>query len=131
MDVTTNANYPDNLSGINTNPLNPLDADKYFNNYFDIPVEVSSNVDTAIIAYFEQITENKDAARAMASAVIYTSIKQGMNPMATLDEFRKLDPGDLDAYTAFFLNFERAGTSYLGIKNVPEVNKYILRSILA
>ena len=125
------AKEPTNLSQINLNPFAPRDANKYFNNFFEIPVEVSSNVDAAIIAYFEQITDNKESARALASAVIYTSVKQGLNPMETLKEFQRLPEGELDAYTAMFLNFERKGTSYLGISNQPQMNKYIQRSIRA
>jgi hypothetical protein len=128
--LITRANYPTNLSEINTNPLTPRDVGKYFNNYFDIPVNVSSNVDSAIVAYFEQITSTKESAKALASAVIYTSLKQGIDPMATLQEFQKLSPGELDAYTAMFLNFERVGTSYLGINNSPQLNKYIQRTII-
>jgi hypothetical protein len=51
--------------------------------------------------------------------------------MQTLDEFRKLSKGELDAYTAMFLNFERKGTSLLGISNNPPINQYISRSIIA
>jgi len=124
------AKIPNNLSSINVNAIVERDVNKFFNNFFEIPIEVSSNVDAAIIAYFEQITENKDAARSLASAVIYTSVKQGLNPMDTLKEFQKLSPSELDAYTAMFLNFERKGTSYLGITSTPVINKYVLRSIL-
>jgi hypothetical protein len=84
-----------------------------------------------VVAYFEQIAENKESARALASAVIYTAIKQGINPMTALDEFKKIPPGDLNTYTALFLNFERIGTSFLGIKNRPQQNKYVTRAILA
>jgi hypothetical protein len=122
---------PTNLTPVNLNALDPRDSSKYFNNFFEIPVEVSSNVDAAIIAYFEQISDNKESARALASAVIYTSVKQGLNPMETLKEFQQLPEGELDAYTAMFLNFERKGTSYLGISNQPEINKYVQRSIRA
>ena len=124
------AAYPTNLSGINSNAIDPIDPNKYFNNFFNIPANVSSNVDSAIISYFEQITTNSQSARALASAVIYTSSKQGIDPMQTLKEFQKLPAGQLDAYTAMFLNFERVGTSYLGISNRPSLNKYIQRAIL-
>ena len=130
--MTTNivrAKYPTNLDKVNTNSISPPDANKYFNNFFEIPVEVSSNVDAAIVAYFQQIADNDEEARILASAVIYTSVKQGLNPMETLKEFQKLPNGELDAYTAMFLNFERKGTSYLGISNQPQLNKYIQRSI--
>jgi len=122
--------YPTNLSGINTNASNQPDADKFFNNFFEFPIEVSSNVDAAIIAHFEQITETKESARALASAVIYTAIKLGSNPMKVLDEFKKIPPGDLNTYTALFLNSERIGTSFLGLVSRPVQNKYVTRAIL-
>ncbi|CAB4133036.1 hypothetical protein UFOVP257_36 [uncultured Caudovirales phage] len=122
--------YPSNLESINVNALNTRDSDKYFNNFFNIPPVVSSNVDAAIVAYFEQITTNAISARALASAVIYTSAKQGVDPMDTLREFQKMPKGELAAYTALFLNLERVGTSFLGISNQPKLNKYIARAIL-
>ena len=128
--LVSNARYPNNITNINVNPLTTRDTSKYFNNYFDIPVSVSSSIDDAIIAHFEQITTNKESARALASAVIYTSVKQGIDPMSSLDEFKKLEPGQLDAYTAMFLNFERIGTSYLGVNNTPAMNDYIKRTIV-
>lgn len=121
---------PTNLSRIDTNAINPPQVDKFFNNYFDFPISVSSNVDAALVAYFEYITDNKASARALASAVIYTAIKQGIDPMSALDEFKKIPQGDLNTYTALFLNFERIGTSFLGIKNRPQQNKYVTRAIL-
>ena len=124
------ANEPTNLSAVNLNDLVSKNADKYFNNWFEIPVEVSSNIDAAIVGYFENITDNKESARALASAVIYTSVKQGLDPMETLAEFQKLPMGELDEYTAMFLNFDRVGTSYLGLTNTPTVNKYVQRAIL-
>lgn len=121
---------PTNLRRVDTNVINPPAVDKFFNNYFEFPISVSSNVDAALIAHFEQIADNKESARALASAVMYTAIKQGVDPMSALDEFKKIPIGDLNTYTALFLNFERIGTSFLGIKNRPQQNKYITRAIL-
>lgn len=129
--VINTAKNPTNLQAVNLNSFNERDVQKYFNNFFDVPINVSSNIDTAIIGYFETITDNKEAARALASAVIYTSVKQGINPMETLKEFQKLPRGELDAYTAMFLNLDRVGTSFLGISNSPVINKYVNRTILA
>jgi|TARA_R110000803_G_scaffold76700_2_gene141404 hypothetical protein len=123
-------NNPTNLGSVNLNAIVQKDIQKYFNNFTEIPVEVSSNVDSAIVGFFETVTADKQSARALASAVIYTSVKQGLNPMETLQEFQKIPIGDLDAYTAMFLNFDRVGTSFLGIKNAPTINKYVQRSIL-
>jgi hypothetical protein len=130
MATVIRAKNPTNLSSVNLNSLIERDVDKYFNNWFEIPVEVSSNVDAAIVAFFENATADKQSARQIASAVIYTSVKQGIDPMETLAEFQKLDIGELDTYTAMFLNFDRVGTSYLGLKNPPSVNKYVQRAIL-
>jgi hypothetical protein len=121
---------PTNLSRVNTNYISPPTVDKFFNNYFEFPVSVSSNVDAAIVAHFEQIADSKESARALASAVIYTAIKQGIEPMTALDEFKNIPLGDLNTYTALFLNFERVGTSFLGIKNRPQQSKYVTRAIL-
>jgi len=121
---------PTNLEQVNLNALVEKNVQKYFNNFFDIPIEVSSAIDSVIVSYFETITENKEAARMLASAVIYTSIKQGTNPLETLKEFQKLPRGELDDYTTLFLNLNRVGTSYLGTTNQPTINRYILRTIL-
>ena len=123
-------NNPTNLGSVNLNAIVQKNIEQYFNNFTEIPVEVSSNVDSAIIGYFETVTNNKESAKALASAVIYTSVKQGLNPMEILKEFQNIPAGDLDAYTAMFLNFDRVGTSYLGLINAPKINKYVQRSIL-
>ena len=121
--------YPTNLQSVNTNAIFPTEATNYFNNFFDVPIEVSTNVNAAVVAYFEEITDSKEGAQALASAVIYTSIKQGLDPMSTLDEFKKMPKSELDTYTVLFLNFERKGTSYLGVTNSPTINKYVSRTI--
>jgi hypothetical protein len=108
------------------------DEQSYFNNFFINERTVSSNQNDAIVGYFEQYTNgNKSAARTIASAVIYTSISQGMDPMQVLNDFVKLPKGQLNAYLAMFLNLNRVGTSLLGINNQPITNKYITRAILA
>jgi hypothetical protein len=101
----------------------------YFNN-FNLPsINVSNNINDALIGYFEQITESKESARALAGAVILTAINQGVDPMETLTEFTKLGPDQLTSYTAMFLNLSRKGTSYLGINNSPTSPKYITHMI--
>lgn len=108
----------------NTNP------NKYFNNYFGPTFKVSPNVDAAVLSYFEEVCDNKAAAELLASAVMYTSYTQKINPMQTLTEFTKLPKGELNNYLTMFLNLQRVGTSYLGISNQPITNKYINRAIL-
>lgn len=116
--------------------INPIDVNKksggttkYFNNFTALDVNVTSNIDDAIIGYFEQIADSKEAARALAGAVISTAINQGVDPMDTLAEFAKLPQGQLNSYTTMFLNLSRKGTSYLGISNSPDAPKYVTHMI--
>ena len=126
--MATDKNY--NIDPIDASVNDNTDPNRYFNNYFDQTFNVSPNVDAAILSYFEEVSFNKDAAKALASAVIYTSKTQGINPMDTLKEFTKLPKGQLNAYLVMFLNLQRKGTSYLGITNQPVTNKYVNRTIL-
>jgi hypothetical protein len=102
----------------------------YFNNYFTSTLDVAGNVNDSLIAFFEQIADNRESAIALASAVIYTSQAQGTDPMEILTEFANMEKNKLNAYLCMFLNLNRVGTSYLGINNQPVQNKYVQRTIL-
>lgn len=69
------------------------DASEYFNNFFKTNVNVSQNVDDAIIGFFQSITGNRETGITLASAVLYTALNQGIEPMAFIDELRKLKTG--------------------------------------
>jgi hypothetical protein len=127
--MSTTQNF--NLGSIDLTVNDNVDPTKYFNNYFEKELKISPNVDAAIIAYFETVCDNKEAAKALASAVIYTSQTQRINPMQTLKEFAALPAGQLNSYLVMFLNMQRKGTSYLGITNAPVTNKYVTRAILS
>jgi hypothetical protein len=103
----------------------------YFNNFFLGDINVSQNVDDAILGYFLQVADNEAGARALASAVILTSVSQGVDPMSTLAEFQKIPAGNLSTYLTMFLNLNRVGTSFLGINNAPRTTKYVERMIRA
>jgi hypothetical protein len=117
---------PSNLNGTSAAST---DTKSFFNNTNLPPISVSQNVDDAVVAYFEQISDSKEAARALAAAVILTSVSQGVDPMSTLQQFMKMDKAQLNSYTTMFLNLNRVGTSYLGINNSPTVSKYVARMI--
>lgn len=105
------------------------DPNKYFNNYFEQTIDLTAEQNDAVIGYFEKISDNKESAIALASAVIYTSHKQGINVMEILDQFSKYSRDELNAYLCMFLNLNRVGTSLLGISNSPIKNKYVERQI--
>ena len=112
--------------------LDPASGQNYFNNFYTNFPTVGTNQNDAIIAYFTNYTNgNQSAAKNLASAVIATSIAQNIDPMATLQKFTEIPANQLSIFLATFLNLNRVGTSYLGVRNAPATNKYIQRSILA
>lgn len=120
---------PQNTSAVD---ISSTTTQQYFNNLYLNVGTVSSNQDAAILAFFENFTNgNETASKALASAVIYTSLVQNLNPMSVISQFTQLEPGQLNSYLTMFLNLNRVGTSYLGINNQPITNKYIKRAILA
>lgn len=123
-------NNPSNLSAVNLNNING-DGSKFFNNYFDNTISISTAKDDAVVSYFEKVTANKDSALALSSAVIYTARVQNMDVMAVLDEFKKLNQKQLTPYISYFLNLSRIGTSLIGVQNNPVKNKYVARTIIA
>ena len=102
----------------------------YFNNLSLPPLNVSQDVGDAVQSFFESVTGNAESARILATAVIYTSATQGISPMITLSEFQRLPPGQLNEYLVTFLNFNRIGTSLLGLMNNPFSNALISRTVI-
>ena len=82
-----------NNTNLNQVSLTKTDPNNYWNNYFKPEFTVSSNVDAAILSYFERVAENRTAAKALASAVIYTAKSENIDPMSALDEFTKVQIG--------------------------------------
>lgn len=129
FDLTSLKNNPSNLSAVNLQSVNG-DGTKFFNNYFNKPITISTAKNDAIVTYFEGVTGDNSSAMVLASAVIYTSNSLGVDPMSVLDEFKKLDKGVLNTYLCQLLNLNRVGTSLLGVKTKAPKNKYVSRTII-
>jgi len=114
--------------------LPPITADNsttnFFENFFKQTPNVSENTNDAIIGYFQSVTGDKDSGITLAASVLYTAGQQGIDPMELIDEFRRLKPGEINAYLTMFLNINRVGTSLLGLSNSPQTSKYITRAVL-
>lgn len=122
ISTAPNLQAPD-LSGTREN------APKYFNNYFqgDFSIGLANDI---IVAYFEKYTGNRKSGEALAATVLYTAKAQNIDPMAVFDEFKKLEPGQLNNYLAAYLNFNRVQTSTIGIKTTSTTSPMISRTIL-
>lgn len=118
-----------NIESINLDTIN--DSSQYFSNIFDQQINVTPEVDQAVLAFFERRSDNINAAKSMASAVILSALDKGLNPMEILDRINSLDSVEIDVYTAMILNLSRVNTSVLGVVNTPPVSEYVTRTILA
>lgn len=117
-----------NATDLSGNVFN--ETDFFFSNYFSPAFTVSQNIDDAVLAFFEKITQNKESAKVLASSVIYISLARDIDPMETLSSFAGLNENQLNSYVTAFLNLNRTGTSYLGINGAPKVGKYVQRMIM-
>lgn len=102
----------------------------YLNNFYKPTYTITSNQDDAVIAFFEQVTENSESAKILASSVIYTAIAQGIDPLVIVDQMRNMNEDDRNQFTSTFLNFNRVGTSQLGVRLPNKYNKFVQRMIV-
>lgn len=116
---------PSNLSSAASNKTTT-----FFNNYFSSVPPINSNVNDAIVSFFEKQTGDAESAKILADAVINTAHQQNEDPLNVLDQFRELGVGELNVYLALYLNLSRVNSSLLGVKNVPKTSKYVQRSII-
>jgi hypothetical protein len=118
-----------NLTSSSTRTDLNTETDKFFNNMYQPAFTISSAVNDLVIGYFEKITSSTEAAKLMASSVIYTSLAQRIDPREVLEKFKTMSDTELASYTSMFLNLNRVGSSYLGINNQPKTNNYVKRMI--
>ena len=118
---------PVNLSQINLSAQQ--ETNKFFNNYYESLFNTSSNEHDALVSFFEKTTGSMASAKILASGVLYTAKTRNIGVMDVLNEFSRLDPGQLNSALALFLNSQRYGSSYLGINTSAPISEYISRSI--
>jgi hypothetical protein len=126
--MTTQNSTATNITGPDLS--NNQDPNRYFNNFFSIDFSTTSDIDSAVTAYFQEYTGNAQSGRNLAAAVIYTAKAAGQDVMQVLDQFRNLPAGQLNSYLVAFLNFNRVPTSSLGYRVAPATNSYVSRTII-
>ena len=121
--------YPNNLKKTSVRSSLDQSAKDFFNNYMQPGFTVSSAINDIVIGHFEKIAESREAAEIMASAVIYTSLAQNVDPLAIIEKMNGMEEPDVAAYVNMFLNLNRVGSSYLGFHSAPTYKKYVKRTI--
>ena len=94
-----------------------VNANRYYNNFYNSGFNVSAGANDAITAFFQQYSPNATVAKNLASAVLYTALAQNLDPLTVLSDFERLPKGQLNNYLLAFLNTSRVPTSTLGINN--------------
>jgi hypothetical protein len=117
-------------SPTNLNTTGQTKTTAFFNNYFDPSLEISQNVNDAILSFFEQQTGDKQSAALLVQAVIETAKAQQVDPMTVLMDFQNLPQGELNSTLTLYLNASRVNTSFLGVKVTPKSNFYVARTII-
>lgn len=117
-------------NNLNTTPGSQDSTTAWFNNFYVSPFSISQGQNDAFVSFFERICSNKETAVSLAGCVLYTAKAQGVDPMAVMQQFSSLPPGQLNAYLVLYLNTNRISTSFLGLSNQPKINKYVQRCLL-
>lgn len=104
-------------------------SEKFLNNFYKPGYTINSLQNDAVIAYFEGITQNKESAKILASSIVYTSVAQGVDPLVVLDQLKNMQPEDRSKFLSMFLNFNRVGSSQLGVRGPKKYAAHIQRLI--
>ena len=117
-------------NNLSSSTANNSAFDQYLNNFYKPTFTVSGNQDDAVIAFFEKITGEKESARILASSVVYTAMAQQVDPLVIIDQMRNMNQDERNQFTSTFLNFNRVGTSQLGVHLPNRYNRFIQRMIM-
>lgn len=104
---------------------------KIFNLYSSQPIEINSNVLTAMLGFFTKRGFDNKTAEQISVIVIQQAKKDNYNPMEILDTLKNLDNLEINSLAIEILNFNRINTSFLGFTNNKTINFEIKRNILA
>lgn len=123
--TTFNPQQPSNLNTSGTNPTT-----RYFNNFYTDNTGISPGINDAMLSFFEQQTGNVESAKLLAQSVIDTAKANKEDPLIVLEQFQKLNTGQLNTILSLYLNTSRVNTSLLGITNSPRASEYVTRTII-
>lgn len=117
---------------VNNIPLTPTELDKtnaYFNNFFLNLEPVSTLINDDMLMFFEEFTNDKEAAKILSMSIILTAKQQNLDIDQIINELKSLEADKINAYITLLLNMNRVSTSLLGIKNVPNRSQYVTRTV--
>jgi len=113
------------------NILNSDSTVQAFDQYYSKPLELSSGVLNAVIAFFTERGFDPQASQSIAVIILQQARKDNYNPMAILDTITGYDSAQISALVTEILNYNRYKSSFLGYALAFSPNSEISRNILA
>jgi hypothetical protein len=104
---------------------------KYFNDFYNVPVEIDNNSLLQMQAFLEKRGFDKTAAEFTSGIILSQAKVDNFNPIQLLDTLSGLSDTQMSALVAEILNYNRFKTSVLGIYQGPALSDEVQRNILA
>jgi hypothetical protein len=119
------------MSNIPSTP-NAFDSQVFFNGYFTQPIQVNQDVYGQVYGYFFTLTNDANAANALAQSVIALTYNNKLNPLDVLADFQKnANTSNIKALLISFFNSAKGPTSKLGFVKNNNVSANVARNLLA
>ncbi len=103
---------------------------KYFENYFNSPIEINNQITESIKAYFEKRGFSSSSAESIALIIVTQAKTDNFNPGLVIDSLSSLKDVELSSIVAEILNYNRFKSSALGTYITPVAADEIQRNIL-
>ena len=123
-------NYFNNIP-VNDTTSSDSSTIKFFNQYYQVPVELNSNSLVAMKGFFEKRGFGANAAESTSIIILAQAKKDNLNEFQILDTLIGLDDIQISALVGEILNYNRFKTSSLGIAFNSVPADEIQRNILA
>lgn len=104
---------------------------KYFDQYFNTPVDIDNNFTVSITSFFEKRGFSASSAESISLVILTQAKKDNLNPQQIVDSLTGLTNVEISGLVAEILNYNRFKSSSLGIYIEPSAADEIQRNILA
>lgn len=103
----------------------------YFDQYFQLPVQLDVGTITAFTGFFEKRKFDKSAVENISYIILSQAKRDNINAMSILDTLEGLSDVELSALVGEILNFNRFKTSSIGqfVEVIPP--EWVMRNIIA
>lgn len=103
---------------------------KVFNNFYSLPVSISNNDLMAMTGFLENRGFDSNSAERTAIIILTQAANDGYSAMQILDTLKGLGSVEISGLVTEILNYNRLGTSFLGVIQTASPAEEVVRNIL-